>query len=257
MIEHRIAVTQETPGRMSIVCLSAEQQRIARIVGDKGLIVPAAAGKEFLNAIAALSSVITVHSDISGVTASITEIEPDCLPHVHLTTCSSGFRVEIFVQPFVRGELKLKPGEGAERIITDIDGQSYQIQRNLTRELENAGNVAANCQTLSRFPHPNWQWLIADPHDFLDILLELNILQQQNRVIVAWPEGEKLRITREMSVSDLRVRIKGKSGWFEISGQLVVDDTLALEIKDLIAMIPQIQKAVFTAWRGSVSGIDR
>jgi hypothetical protein len=242
MIEHRIAVTQETPSRMSIVCLSAEQQRIARILGDKGLIVPAAARKEFLNAIAALSSVITVHSDISGVTASIIEIEPDCLPHVHLTSCASGFRVEFFARPFVRGELKLKPGEGAERIITDIDGQSYQIQRNLAQELENAENVAANCQTLSQIPHPNWQWLIPDPHDFLDILLELNILKQQNRVIVEWPEGEKLRITREMSVSDLRVRIKGKSGWFEISGQLVVDDTLALEIKDLIAMIPQIQK---------------
>ncbi len=57
-----------------------------------------------------------------------------------------------------------------------------------------------------------------------------------------WPEGEKLRITREMSLSDLRVRIKGKSTWFEISGQLVVDDAMIIELKDLVAMIPQIRK---------------
>ncbi len=146
MIEHRIAVTQETPGRLSIVCLSAEQQRIAGIIGDKGLVIPVAARNEVLSAIAALSSVITVHSDISGAAASMIIIEPDPLPHIHLTSCSSGFRVEIFVQPFVRGEIKLKPGEGAERIITDIDGQSYQIQRNLIQELKNAGNVETSCQ---------------------------------------------------------------------------------------------------------------
>jgi superfamily II DNA or RNA helicase len=242
MIEHRIAVTRETPSRLSIVCLSAEQQRIARIIGETGILIPFSAKNEVLNAIAALSSVITVHSGISTVTASMIGIEPDSLPHIHLATCTSGFRVEIFVQPFVHGGLKLKPGEGAERIITDIDGQSYQIQRNLIRELKNAGNVVTVCPTLSQFPHPKWQWQIADPYIFLDILLELKILQQQGAAIVEWPEGEKLRITREISVPDLRLRIKGKSGWFEINGQLVVDDTLALELKDLIGMIPQIHK---------------
>jgi superfamily II DNA or RNA helicase len=242
MIEHRIAVTQETPSRLSIVCLSAEQQRIARIIGDRGLRVPVSGRKEVLGAIARLSSVMTVHSDINGTDGAMIEIEPDPRPHVHLICCVSGFRVEVFAQPFTRQELKLKPGEGAERIITDINGQSYQIQRNLIQELKNADFVLAGCQTLAALPHVNWQWLIADPYVFLDILIELNLLQQQRLIIVEWPEGEKLRVTREAVVSDLRVRIKGKSGWFEISGQLVVDDTMILELKDVIAMIPQIRK---------------
>ncbi|MFH0994805.1 MAG: DEAD/DEAH box helicase [Pseudomonadota bacterium] len=243
MIEHRIAVTRETtPSRLSIVCLNAEQQRIARIVGNKGILIPVSAKKDVLKAVAAMSSVITVHSAISETAASTIELDPDSLPHIHLTSALSGFRVEIFVQPFVRGGLKLKPGEGAETLITDIDGQSYQIQRNRIQELENARDVLAGCRTLSRFPNQNWHWMIADPYIFLDILLELNTLQQKGRIIVEWPEGEKLRLTRETSASDLRVRIQGKSGWFEISGQLVVDDALVLELKDLIAMIPQIHK---------------
>jgi len=243
MIEHRIAVTRETtPSRLSIVCLNAEQQRIARIVGSNGLLIPVSAKKDVLKAIAAMSSVITVHSAISEAAASMIEIDPDPLPHIHLRSCLSGFRVEIFVQPFIRGGPKLKPGEGAETLVTDIDGRSYQIQRNRIQELENARDVVTACRTLSRLPNQNWHWMIADPYLFLDILLELNTLQQQGRIIVEWPEGEKFRLTRETSVSDLRVKIKGKSGWFEISGQLVVDDAQVLELKDLIAMIPQIHK---------------
>ncbi|MBI5589356.1 MAG: DEAD/DEAH box helicase [Deltaproteobacteria bacterium] len=243
MIEHRIAVTRETaPNRLSIVCLNAEQQRIARIVGNKGLLIPVSAKKDVLKAIAAMSSVITVHSAISEAAASMIGIDPDPLPHIHLTSFPSGFRVEIFVQPFIRGGFKLKPGEGTETVVTDIDGQSYQIQRNRVQELENARDVVAGCQTLSQFPNQNWHWMIADPYVFLDILFDLNALQQQGRIIVEWPEGEKLRVTRETSVSDLRVRIRGKSDCFEISGQLVVDDALVLELKDVIALIPRIHK---------------
>ena len=242
MIEHHIAVTHEPPGRLSIVRLSAEQQRIADIIGDNGLFIPVSARNDVLKAIAAMSSVIAVHSDIGGADASMIEIDPDPLPHIHLTSYSSGFRMDIFVQPFTHSQIKLKPGEGAERIITDISGQSYQLQRNLAQELENAVNVTVVCPTLARFPHPDWQWLIADPHVFLEILFELNTLQQQGRVIVEWPQGEKLRISREMTLSDLRVRIKGKSGWFEISGELVEDDTKILELNDLVAMIPHMHK---------------
>ena len=240
MIENHIAVTQETPNRLSIVCLGAEQQRIARIIGDTGIDVPVSARKEVLNAISGLSSTITVHSDIS-VTAC-NDTEADRLPHIHLTACGSGFRVDFFVKPLPGGEIKLKPGEGAERIIGDIDGRPCQIRRDLAGELKNTADAAADCPALFQFPHTNWQWQIADPYDFLDILLELNLLQQQGRIVVEWPEGEKLRITRETTVSDLRVKIKGRLNCFEMSGQLVVDDAVMLELRDLIAMIPQIHK---------------
>ena len=240
MVENHIAVTRETPNRLSIVCLGAEQQRIARIIGDTGIAVPVSARKEVLDAIAGLSSIITVHSDISA--AACIETDADPLPHIHLTTCASGFRVEFFIKPVRGGEIKLKPGEGAERIIGDIDGLPCQIRRDLAGELKKTADAVAGCPALSRFPHVNWQWLITDPYDFLDILLELNLLQQQGHIIVEWPEGEKLRITRETMFSDLRVKIKSRLNCFEMSGQLVVDDALMLELRDLIAMIPQIHK---------------
>lgn len=249
-IEHRIAVTRETPNRMSIVCLNAEQQRIARIIGRDGLIVPVSAKKEVLKAIAAVSSAVTVHSAVSEAAESTIEIDPDPLPHIHLASGLSGFRVEFFVQPFIRKGPKLKPGQGAETVVTDIDGQSYQVRRNLMRELENAGNVLTGCRSLSRFPSRHWQWLISDPYDFLDILLELNMLQQQGRIIVAWLEGNKLQVTRQVSVPDLHVRIRGKSGWFEISGQLAVDGSLSLELKEMISLIPQIRRRFVPLGKG-------
>ncbi len=242
MIEHHIAVTRETPNRLSIVCLNAEQQRIARIIGDNGIDVPVSAGKEVLDAIAGLSSVITVHSDISAEATSCIDIEPDPLPHIHLTACTSGFRVEIFVKPFPGGGLKLKPGEGTEQIIGDVDGQSCRIRRDLPKELKNAVNVETDCPALLPLPHTDWQWQITDPYDFLDILLELNVLQQQGRIIVEWPEGEKLNLSRETVISDLHMKVRSRSNFFELSGQLVVDDAVMIELKDMVAMIPKIRR---------------
>lgn len=238
MSEQPIAVTRETSNRLSIVCLNPEQQRIARIIGEKGIHVPVSSAREVVEAISGLSSIITVHSDISGESASCIDIPSDPLPHVHLTACAAGFRVEIFVKPFPEGGLKLKPGEGAERIIGDVDGRSCRIRRDLSTELSNAENVVIDCPMLSRFPDVDWLWQITDPYDFLDTLMELNSLQQKCRIVMEWPEGEKLRLTREITSSDLRVKIRSRLSGFELSGQLVVDDAIMIELKELVAMLP-------------------
>ena len=242
MFEQPIAVTRETSNRLSIVCLNTEQQRIARIIGEDGIDVPGSSAKEVLDAISGLSSIITVHSDISIEPASHIDIPPDPLPHVHLTACAAGFRVEIFVKPFPGGGLKLKPGEGAERIIGEVEGRSCRVRRDLSMELIHAENVKAACPMLFRFPDVDWLWQITDPYDFLDVLLELNILQQQGRIVVEWPEGEKLRLTREITPSDLRVKIRSRLNGFELSGQLVVDDAVMIEMKELVAMLPQTHR---------------
>jgi SNF2 family DNA or RNA helicase len=109
-------------------------------------------------------------------------------------------------------------------------------------ELIHAENVKAACSMLFRFPDVDWLWQITDPYDFLDVLLDLNILQQQGRIVVEWPEGEKLRLTREITPSDLRVKIRSRLNGFELSGQLVVDDALMIEMKELVAMLPQTHR---------------
>ncbi|MEW6221643.1 MAG: DEAD/DEAH box helicase, partial [Thermodesulfobacteriota bacterium] len=61
--------------------------------------------------------------------------------------------------------------------------------------------------------------------------------QEQGRVVVEWPEGETLRLSRRLSFSRLSLAITGHRDWFEVSGELRVDDELALSMKQLLELL--------------------
>jgi len=69
------------------------------------------------------------------------------------------------------------------------------------------------------------------------VLLDLKDLQNKDEVIVAWPEGEKLKLSREVSFSQLRMRIRGKTDWFEVSGDLQVDEERVLDLRRLLDLV--------------------
>ncbi len=56
---------------------------------------------------------------------------------------------------------------------------------------------------------------------------------------MAWPEGEKLKVTREVSFEHLQLKIRGKTDWFEVSGHLQVDDNLMVDMKQLLELLHQ------------------
>ena len=63
----RVVLVQETPTRFKVVELSEHHLRIAGILGEKGLKVPASAAQEVMDAVASISSQVTVHSAIGGM----------------------------------------------------------------------------------------------------------------------------------------------------------------------------------------------
>ena len=76
-----------------------------------------------------------------------------------------------------------------------------------------------------------------DLESCLQVLLDLKPLQDRGEVVLAWPEGEKLRVSREVSFDRLRLRIRSKTDWFEVGGELQVDDHLVLDMKRLLELL--------------------
>ncbi len=95
----------------------------------------------------------------------------------------------------------------------------------------------AACTTLAAAEENERQWRVDDLQGCLQVLLELKTLQERGEVVLAWPEGEKLKVTREVSFDRLRLRIRSKTDWFEIGGELQVDDHLVLDMKRLLELI--------------------
>ena len=237
-----ISVFQETPTRFKIITINENHRRIAQITGRNGLIVPKEASEQVLTAIGNISSFMTVHSAIavdqkSRSKANITFVEADPTIYIHLLPYGEGFRLEMFVKPFVEGNHYLKPGQGVENFMAEVNGKRLQTKRNLGLEEERARDVEELCPILDLAidmeQENDREWHLLDPDDCLQALMELQAIQ--DRVVVEWPEGEKLSIAYQATFKNMNLKIRtNRQNWFSMSGQLALDQDTVIELKDLL-----------------------
>jgi SNF2-related domain len=236
--EENIMVVKETPTRLKVIEIKPEHRRIAEILGAQNrLEVPTSAKERVLAAINAISGVITVHSDIGGGVASAEEVPADTQPHVHLRPAGEGLKVAILSRPFAQGGSYYRPGSGGETVIAEIEGRRLQTTRNLREEKQLAKNILSACPTLVDSEEEDGEWMIADPEDCLELLLELQALEEST--VIEWPEGEKFRVSHQAGLDNFKMAIQQQNDWFSASGELTLDDNLVLDMKRLMELLNQ------------------
>jgi superfamily II DNA or RNA helicase len=228
-------VVKETPTRLKVIAFNEAHRRIMALLGS-GLLVPAAAKSRVLETIAALSGLVTVQSSIDAGVENLEEVAADSLPHVHLLPFGEGLKIELRVRPFATGGPSYRPGFGGERVIAEIDGKRLQTQRDLKLERRRVAQVVTAVPTLSRQPTVGGEWIFTDPEACLEALLELQALG--DRVILEWPEGEKFKVGHPASLSQLRLNIKRHRDWFDLDGELRLDEQV-FNMRQLLELIEQ------------------
>ncbi len=233
---------RETPTRVKVITINDNHRRIAQITGRDGIIVPKAASDQVLTAIGNISSFMTVHSAIAVDSSSrqsnnISFVEADSTIYMHLIPYGTGFRLEMFVKPFVEGGHYLKPGQGVENIMAEVNGKRLQTKRNLALEEDKARDIEELCPILDLAidmeQENDREWHLHDPDDCLQALMELQNIR--DKVVIEWPEGEKLTITHTASAENLNLKIRtNRQNWFAMSGQLVLDQNTVIELKELL-----------------------
>ncbi|MBW4442722.1 MAG: DEAD/DEAH box helicase [Plectolyngbya sp. WJT66-NPBG17] len=234
-----VVVVKESPTRLKVIDLTPEHRRIAEILGSKNqLDVPAIAKDQVLAAIHAISSLVTVHSDIGGG-ISAEEVPADPTPNVHLLPAGTGLKVAMLVRPFAIGGSYYRPGMGGETVIAEVEGKRLQTTRNLKQERKLAKSVIADCRTLEDYEEEDGEWWIEDPEACLELLLDLQELG--DRVIISHPEGEKFRIRKQVGLGDFQLKIQRQRDWFAASGEIKIDENSVLEMQRLLALLGQTQ----------------
>ncbi|QYF95353.1 DEAD/DEAH box helicase [Massilia sp. PAMC28688] len=228
-----VLITRETPTRLRVVRVTDEHRRIGSIIGEKGLVVPLAAEKQVLKAISAISSIVTVQSDIGGGAADIAQVPADSRMHVHLLPYQQGLRMQIQVRPLPGSGAYYTPGSGAESVIADVNGVRTEARRDLNAEREAERQLVAACQALEEAELDHGEWLIGQPVICLELLTELQAMDPA-RVIIAWPEGEPFRVTQQADSKSMRLSIKRDKDWFAASGEIQVDENRVLDLRTLL-----------------------
>ncbi|MDD5758230.1 MAG: DEAD/DEAH box helicase [Desulfobulbaceae bacterium] len=225
----------ESTSRLAVYQISATHRHIADIVGPYGLHVPVDAKDEVLQMIGGVATHLNIHSDLSSQASHLKTIEADRTTYCHLVPVNNGFHLSMLVRPLKEGGQYLRPGQGSRTIIAEIQGKGIQVCRDLFSESQRAHAAVAACPSLYRHDIDNWEWLINDVPDCLQLLHELQSLPQG--IVVEWPKGELLKLNSASSNAQLYLKIKQRRNWFELDGQLQIDDDTVLDMSRVLELI--------------------
>ncbi|HRY15692.1 MAG TPA: DEAD/DEAH box helicase, partial [Candidatus Competibacteraceae bacterium] len=228
-----LRVVKETPTRLKVVTFNQAHQSVMTIIG-KGLLVPARAKDRVLETVAALSGIVTVQSSLDSGVENLPEVAASPALHVHLLPFGEGLKIALLVRPFGAGPY-YAPGAGGERVIAEVDGQRVQARRDLQEERRQAAEVVKACPTLALQGADEGEWRLEDAESCLEALLELQALGDQ--VTLAWPEGEAFKVSRPASSSQLRLNVKRRQDWFDLSGELRLPDNQVLNMRQLLELL--------------------
>ncbi len=230
-----VMVVKETPTRIKVVSVSDQHKRIAEVLGATNqLVVPAKAEERVLQAIASIASLVTVQSDIGGGTEA-EEVLSNAIPHVHLLPAGEGLRVSFLIHPFSEGGSCYSPGEGGETVLSVVEGTRLQTKRDLAAEKRNTEAVSNACPVLFHYVPEEGEWWIDDPMDCLELLLQLQRVGEN--VVIEWPEGEKFKVSKQMSSSDFKINVRRKKDWFAASGELRISDNQVMDLQQLMTLL--------------------
>ena len=88
--DRNILIVKEGLTKYKVIEITEQHKQIAKILGKKGLRVPAKAKDKILEAIHNLSSLITVHSAIEAKGENIEEVAADSKIYIHLLPSAGG-----------------------------------------------------------------------------------------------------------------------------------------------------------------------
>ena len=235
-VEHKFQISKEAPTRLKITEFTAEHQELFSILGKKGLVVPLAAQDRVLQTLTDMSGLLTVHSDIGGSSSTAEQVVADSTPRLHLLPLGAGLRAALLVRPFATGGAYYQPGHGGESVLAEIDGKALQAQRDLALEKQRAAAILNGCTVLQAAEREGPDWLLADPEECLEMLLQIESLPS-GEVILEWPEGVRFRLLGQSSGKGFGLRIKRDTDWFALEGELKVGEETILAIGQLLGLL--------------------
>jgi SNF2 family DNA or RNA helicase len=195
-------------------------------------------GYERLKQILTLFSVYTqVQSDliVGEDDVQMKQVATDSRIRIQLLPMGDGIKAELFVKPFGAHPPYCKPGRGGQWLIATENGERVRVIRNFDEENSYNEQILNDIQTIENLKTSNEGLMAFDnPLNALELLYILE--QHQDISVVEWPEGERLKIRKKISSNDFSLRLKSKTNWFELEGELNVDENTIVTISQLFEM---------------------
>ncbi len=236
----RFLIQKETPTRYKLYVVQEYHELLNRLLPKGSMRIPARGEKKLQQVVEGLSQLVEVDmSQLSGDHDQLHTIPAENKICVHLLPVGDGFHLEMYVKPFGAQPPYFQPGKGEEEVVALIDGQRTRTKRSLRQEIRNQEDVLEKVETLRDVTPEMGIWQLEDTQTCLNLLAELHPLVQAEEIVLEWPKGEKLRVERVAGISDFSMRINARNDWFEVEGELRVDEQHVISMQELLALSQQ------------------
>lgn len=226
---------KETNTRYKVYDLTNQQLSVITALNEQKIVVPEYGKEKLMQVLGNFSSHFSVHSDLSlSEHPKVREVVADSRIRVQLLPLAGGLKAEFFAKPFGSHPPYCKPGVGGKTLIANPKGEQLQVTRNLAQEKEYANLLLENIQVIESLDISDDLISFSEPMDSLQ-LLEI-LAAHQDICIVEWPEGERFKLRGTANFSHLKLKLKTQANWFELQGELKVDENTVLTIQQLLQL---------------------
>lgn len=229
------SITIESPQLIKVISLSKEDKEILTLL-DKIGTFPKESKEQLTKLLTALGKQLTVMSPLLKNAENVKQEKGDSRIVVQLIPNKEEFSVRCYVKPLVECPPYCTPGSGMEMISASVKGKPVHVSRNLSLERKNMKALEEWMVPFADYETDNG-WLMP----MVSCLEVLDILRQHgDQCVIEWPEGVRFSVSRPMLDSDrLKISVKGIGQWFEIDGDVDIDDKQRMKVGELLQRVRQ------------------
>lgn len=231
-------IDEPNDGKVTVYELTADQQRILselRKIGE----MPDAAKSKLTVLLETISSKMPVMSDLLKSSDKLKKIAGNAHILLQLIQPSAGsFEAHTAIHPAEGSRLTCEPGIGQEFIATVVDGANVQIHRDLKSEKQNFSDLEEILSPLDECREDRNLWIMDTEH----CLQMLDLVRDSKLCTVQWPEGEKFKVSKPpLDFPTLKLSVRSMGSWFEVSGEVKIDDNTKMQVAELMRLVRQSQ----------------
>lgn len=231
----RYQIIKETNTRYHFYELTNELQQLLQRVLTQKIVIPEQGKDKLIQVLSVFSARMSVQSDLlADEHSAVRTIPSDPRIRVQLLPFAGGLKAELFTKPFGEIPPYCKPGKGGANLFTNQQNEQLQTSRNLKKETEFATLLMNEIQSLESVDVTDELFTFEQPQDALE-LLEI-LLRHQDCAVVEWPEGVRFKLRSTAATEQLQLRIKSKTNWFELEGELRIDENTVVSLMKLMEL---------------------
>lgn len=197
-------------------------------------IIPLEAEPLLQKVLPSISKKVEIHTDFIEGAENLKEETGNSVLCLRITKQSQSFVAAILVMPLQGGKVYCTPGEGDKIIFDERDGERFKVKRKMRAEKSNKENILEVLESVEAYELNGLYMMSAE-----DVIAVMEYVHENPDVAyIEWPEGESMRLAIAQPGS-WNVSLKKKTGWFDIEGDVQIDDDTVMNIAELLDMVSE------------------